>query len=190
MANTPRTASLNLAENLANLRAKRGLTQNALARIAGVPRSTVTHLESGAGNPSLHNLARVAGALQVTIEELLATPRASCKLVRAGDVPSVKRSQGVATVYKLLPDPIPGMEIDRMEFVVGGRMGGIPHVAGTKEYLAVVSGEITVHVAGQSYRVGEGDVLAFPGDQAHSYQNTGTRRAVGFSVVALAPAGF
>lgn len=178
-----------LAANLLGLRQKRGLTQAALSKLAEVPRSTVTHLESGEGNPSLANLARIAGAMQVSIEELLTRPRANCKLIRKSDLRGVKRSQGTATIFKLLPDPIPGMEIDRMEIEAGGKMGGIPHVGGTKEYLTVVQGEITVQVAGESYRVSTGDVFAFPGDQAHSYKNTGTQKAVGFSVVTLAPVG-
>ena len=40
-----------------------------------------------------------------------------------------------------------------------------------------------------SVNVKEGDVLAFPGEQNHSYQNTGLRRAVCLSVVVLAPIG-
>ena len=35
----------------------------------------MTHIESGSGNPSLHNLIKVAAALQVSIEELLTRPR-------------------------------------------------------------------------------------------------------------------
>jgi hypothetical protein len=42
-------------------------------------------------------------------------------------------------------------------------------------------------VAGESFKVAEGDVLAFPGDQAHAYLNPTGKKAVGFSVVALAP---
>lgn len=191
MSTTGELASLSkhLGLNLATLREKRNLTQAGLAKLSGVPRSTVTHLESGEGNPSLANLARIAGALSVSLEELLARPRAHCQLIRAAEVPGQKRSQGTATVFKLLPDPIPGMEIDRLEIEAGGRMGGIPHVDGTKEYLTVVQGEITVQVAGEAYRVGPGDVLAFPGDQAHSYLNSGSKKAIGFSVVALAPIG-
>jgi transcriptional regulator with XRE-family HTH domain len=189
MANDLDDVSVLLSSSLISLRRSRNMTQAELARLAQVPRSTVTHLESGSGNPSLRNLAKVAAALQVSIEELLARPRASCKLVRAESLSKQKRSQGAATIYKLLPDPIPGMEMDRMEIVPGGRMGGVPHVAGTKEYLTVVQGEITVHVAGERYRVRNGDVLAFPGDQAHAYHNTGSSTAVGFSVVALAPVG-
>jgi hypothetical protein len=62
-----------------------------------------------------------------------------------------------------------------------GRLGGIPHVQGTKEYLTCIAGE--------RFRVEQGDVLAFPGDQQHSYQNSGTRTAVCLSVVVLAPVG-
>ena len=41
-------------------------------------------------------------------------------------------------------------------------------------------------VAGEQFQVEAGDVLACPGDQAHSYRNAGERPAVCFSVVALA----
>jgi transcriptional regulator with XRE-family HTH domain len=178
-----------LAENIEALRTARGLSQAALARLAGVPRSTLTHVESGHGNPSLANLARIAASLSVSIEELLTRPRAACKLTRASELPAVRRAGGAATLFKLLPDPIPGMEIDRMSLDAGARMGGVPHVRGTKEYLTVIQGEIHVYVAGQRFGVGVGDVLAFPGDQTHSYHNTGRGRALALSVVALAPPG-
>lgn len=119
------------------------------------------------------------------MEELLSRVRPRCLLVKAKEIKSHKRS-GMATIFKLLPDPIPGMEIDKMEIERGGRFAGVPHTAGTKEYMTCVKGEVTVVVMGERYRVAEGDVLAFPGDQPHSYQNTGSLTAICFSVVALA----
>jgi XRE family transcriptional regulator, regulator of sulfur utilization len=178
--------SKSLASNLSDLRAKRGMSQLALAKLAQVPRSTVAHLESGCGNPSLLNLMRISAALQIGLEELLAQPRPQCQLTKARDVRSIKRSQGVARVFKLLPDPLPGMEIDRIEIERGGKLGGIPHSAGTKEYLTCVKGVIRVSVLETLYELEEGDVLAFPGDQPHAYHNAGDSKAVGFSVVALA----
>ena len=176
-----------LSQNIQQLRKKRNLSQSSLAKIAGVPRSTVTHLESGAGNPSLHNLVRIALGLQVTVEELLSKPRNQCTLLKSTQIPKQKRAQGMVHIHKLLPDPIPGMELDRMEIEHEGRMGGIPHTLGTKEYFVCVRGVVEVHVAGQSYRVESGDVLAFPGDQAHSYRNIGPGKADCFSVVVIAP---
>src|SRR3569832_2219822 len=56
----PNPTASHLARNLVNLRRTRGLTQDMLARDAGVPRSTVANLESGEGNPSLAVLVKVA----------------------------------------------------------------------------------------------------------------------------------
>lgn len=189
MANELTAISAYLGRNIATLRKSRSMSQQQLAKLAGVPRSTLTYLESGQGNPSLQNLVKVAASLQVSIEELLSRPRAQCKLIKAKDVPVQKRSQGVALLRKLLPDNVPGMEIDRIEIDRGGRMGGVPHTANTKEYLICIEGSILVHVAGEKYALEAGDVLAFPGDQHHSYQNIGNGKAHCLSVVAIAPHG-
>ncbi len=189
MANLTDDVSKNLGQNVENLRKKRGLTQGQLSKIAGVPRSTITYVESGVGNPSLKNLTRLSSALQVSIEELLATPRGRFKLVKSKEVVSEKRSQGAVRVFQLLPDPITGMHIDRMEFEIHGRMGGIPHISGTKEYLTCIQGEVTVRTGGQVFRVQKNDVLAFPGDHPHSYENTGENKSICISVVVLAPSG-
>src|SRR5215469_14958048 len=54
-----------LARNLAALRHARALTQDALAKASGLPRSTIANLESGTGNPSLQVLTKVARTLGV-----------------------------------------------------------------------------------------------------------------------------
>ena len=69
----------NLARNLASLRHSRSLTQDALAKAAGLPRSTIANLESGEGNPSLTVLTKVADALATSIDELVASPRAKVR---------------------------------------------------------------------------------------------------------------
>jgi DNA-binding XRE family transcriptional regulator len=48
-----RNTAAHLARNLVSLRHTRSLTQDALAKAAAVPRSTIANLESGDGNPSL-----------------------------------------------------------------------------------------------------------------------------------------
>lgn len=173
-----------LGENLKQLREARGLTQQQMAKLANVPRATWGHLESGTANPTLSVLHRAAAALQVTVEELIAPPRAAIRVYPRGSLPT--RSPGQATVNKLLPDPIPGMELDRIEIPPGGRMTGIPHTPGTREYLTVESGEILLVAGGERLTVKTGDVAVFRGDQRHSYHNAGARPAVGYSVVVLA----
>lgn len=172
-----------LATNIRQLREGRGFTQQQMARLAELPRATWANLESGAGNPTLNVLHRVASALQVSIEELISAPRAVCQLYRKAALPV--RRQGMGEIRKLLPDSLAGMEIDRMELPPGARMPGVPHTPGTREYLTCESGELTVLVAGERFELQTGDVVVFQGDQRHSYLNPGTRPAIGYSVVVL-----
>lgn len=175
--------SKNLAANILSLRKARAFSQAQLAERSQLPRSTISNFESGVGNPSLQNLVRLSSALQVSIEELLSSPRSECRLVKSDEVPVQIRQNGQAHIYKLLPDKISGAEIDRIELSVSGRMGGVPHLEGTKEYFICEHGEIQIAVAGQKFHLKTGDVLSFRGDQPHSYLNTGRTKAVGFSVV-------
>jgi XRE family transcriptional regulator, regulator of sulfur utilization len=178
-----------LAHNLIELRQRRNMTQEALAKMVGLPRSTIANLESGEGNPSLTNLARLSQALQIPIENLLTPKRAACKLIAANDIPVQERSQGQVKIYKLLPDHLPNMDIDRIEISPGSQMKGVPHPQGTKEYFHCLQGEMTVSVLGNQYTVKKGDVLAFPGETNHVYLNKGKTIAIGVSVVALIPVG-
>ena len=176
-----------LADNIIALRKRNDLSQEKLASKAGIPRSTLTHMESGGGNPSLTNLCKLAAALGVGIEELLSRPRNECSLLKREQVPVQKRSAGKVEVHKLMPDKIRGIEIDRMVFSPGASMAGKPHLQGTKEYLVGLSGTVTVSVAGQNWEVNHGDVLAFPGDQKHGYRNTGRGEGNALSIVLPLP---
>lgn len=176
-----------LAQNVVTLRKRSELSQARLAAQAGIPRSTLTHMESGGGNPSLNNLCRLAAALGVGIEELLSRPRDECSLLTADRVPVQSRGGGRVQVHKLMPDKVRGIEIDRLELARGGSMAGKPHLPGTKEYLVGLAGEVTVSVAGNHWRVGAGDVLAFPGDQKHGYRDSGGAGATALSIVLPLP---
>lgn len=178
--------SNNLATNIRNLRETRGLTQQQLAKSAGVPRPTWANLESGAANPTVSVLVKVAAALQVSVEELLAPPRASARFY-AAETLTVKR-RGTVTVRKLLPEPLIGLELDRMELPPGGQMIGVPHTPGTREYLTCEQGEVELTASGQVWRLLPGDVVVFRGDQKHSYRNPTRGVAVAYSVVVLTPA--
>lgn len=173
-----------LAANIKQLRTTRGLTQQQMSKLSGLPRATWANLESGAANPTLAVLHRVALALQVSIEELISPPRTAVRFHRKDTL--VERMRGACSVRKLLPDPIPGMDLDRMSLPPGQRLTGVPHTAGTREYLTCESGLIELVVAGETWRLEPGDVVSFRGDQRHSYFNPGKGPAVGYSVVLLA----
>jgi XRE family transcriptional regulator, regulator of sulfur utilization len=188
LAPEPRVAA-HLARNLVSLRHTRALTQGALAKAAAVPRSTIAKLESGEGNPSLVVLVKVAGALGVPIDELLASPRAMVRRWVADEVARRTKGRGVS-IRALVPEPMPDEMMEVMDFAPGAVMGGTPHLPGTREFFTCLDGCVHLMVAGERYTLAEGDVLAFPGNLPHSYQNAdGVAAARGVSVVVLAKAG-
>lgn len=174
-----------LGNNIRQLREARGLTQQQMAKIAGVPRPTWANLESGEANPTLAVLIKVAAALQVSLEELISPPRTTSKFYAAATLPV--RQRGKVSVRRLLPEPIVGLEIERMEVPAGASMSGIPHTPGTREYLTCERGEIELSESGRVWKLGPGDVVVFRGDQPHGYRNPGGVIAIAYSVITLAP---
>jgi transcriptional regulator with XRE-family HTH domain len=53
-------------------RLKRGISQEALADLAGLHRTYISLLERGLRNPSLYVIARIAAALETTMVDLVA----------------------------------------------------------------------------------------------------------------------
>jgi transcriptional regulator with XRE-family HTH domain len=178
-------AAANLGRNIQQLREARGLTQQQISRVAAMPRATWANLESGAANPTLAVLVKVAQALQVRLEDLIEPPRRTGRLYLAASLPSRKR--GAVTVRKLLPETIAGLEMERMELPPGASMAGVPHTPGTREYLTCERGEIELSADGARWALSPGDVVVFRGDQRHGYRNLGAGTAVAYSVVAFAP---
>jgi transcriptional regulator with XRE-family HTH domain len=184
----PELVAAHLARNLLSLRHARGQTQEALAKASTLPRSTIANLESGDGNPSLAVLVKVAAALGVPIDELLASPRAKVRKWDAADVASRTQGRGV-TLRPLVPEPVPEEMLTLMEFAPRGGMRGTPHLPGTREFFTCLTGRVTIFVTGARFDLSPGDVLGFPGNVPHSYQNDDAANASGVSIVILAKAG-
>ena len=64
-----------LGDNLRALRAQRGITRKVLGQQSGVSERFLAQLEGGTGNASVLVLRRIAGALGVDLEALLAEPK-------------------------------------------------------------------------------------------------------------------
>jgi transcriptional regulator with XRE-family HTH domain len=175
----------NLADNIRRLREARNLSQQQIAKLSSIPRPTWASLETGAANPTLAVLSKAASALNVSIEELVGPPRSEFKFIPAEKVRERKR-QG-AKIRPLVAESISGLEITRTELEPGGRMIGVPHKQGTREYLTCERGKVELVAAGKHHLLNEGDMLVFRGDQRHSYINPDKRRvSISVSVVCFA----
>lgn len=61
-----------IGDNLKSLRAKKGYSLEKVARLADLSLNTVIRIESGINrNPTIDTLMKLAGALEVNLDELL-----------------------------------------------------------------------------------------------------------------------
>jgi transcriptional regulator with XRE-family HTH domain len=177
----------NLANNVRRLREAHNMSQQRMADLSGLPRPTWASLESGSANPTLKVLSKAAQALQVSIEELIGAARNEVQHIAAANVKERRRQD--ARLRPLVPDALPGLEFSRMQLPPGGRMVGVPHKSGTREYLTCERGSVELIVAGEHWLLEVGDMLVFRGDQRHTYRNPDARdQAVAISVVCFAAA--
>jgi transcriptional regulator with XRE-family HTH domain len=63
--------SKKLGENLKKVRAKKKLSQGALARLLKVDKGYISNIENGKKNPTLATIQRLADALGVSADELI-----------------------------------------------------------------------------------------------------------------------
>jgi transcriptional regulator with XRE-family HTH domain len=62
----------NIGDKIKKIRAKKGLTQDALARKAELPYTTLTKIESGVIiRPTIQTVIKIAKGLDVSIDELI-----------------------------------------------------------------------------------------------------------------------
>jgi transcriptional regulator with XRE-family HTH domain len=175
----------NLADNIRRLREAHNMSQQQIATLAGIPRPTWASLETGTANPTLAVLNKAARALNVSIEELVGSPRSEFQFIPAANVRERKRQD--AKIRPLIPEALPGLEISRTELAPGGRMVGIPHTTGTREYLTCERGKVELIAGGEHHLLNKGDMLVFRGDQRHSYLNPDKRQiSISISVVCFA----
>ena len=61
-----------LAQNIRKLRLKKGLSQEKLARLADISNATLVKIEAGvAKEPTITTVAKIARALEISIDELI-----------------------------------------------------------------------------------------------------------------------
>lgn len=172
---TPEAASPALitliAASIRRERDRAGLSLTELARRAGIAKSTLSQLESGAGNPSVETLWALAVALGVQFSRLVDPPRPNVQVIRAGEglVIYSERANYAAT---LLAACSPGARRDiyRMTVQPGEPRVSEPHLPGTAEHLVLSTGSALVGPTAEPVELGPGDYVTYPGDEPHIFQ--------------------
>jgi len=176
------------------IRARRraqGLALEQLAELSGVSRSMVSDVERGVKTPTVLVLDRLATALGTSISRMLDEPAGNAVvLLRNGQQRVVRDPAGWER--RILSPVLPGVEFEFMRTVLGPGVDAgefSPHQPGSREYVAVEAGRLTLTIDGRASALEAGDSVYFPGDCRHAFANHGDVGCVYYLVMDLGPAG-
>lgn len=160
-----------IAASLQRERQRAGLSLAEVARRAGVAKSTLSQLESGAGNPSVETLWALGVALDVPFSRLVDPPRPSVQVIRAGEGPAVASEQAnyVATLLASSP-PHARRDIYLITTQPGSARESDPHMPGVVEHVVLSSGRAEVGIIEDPVELAPGDYIAYPGDVKHVFR--------------------
>jgi XRE family transcriptional regulator, regulator of sulfur utilization len=168
-----------VGENLKRIRAEQGLSLDALAKLSDVSKSRLGQIERGEANPTISIVWQIARALKVEFSALVTNPQADSVVVRQSELAPILEDEGRCRDFALFPfDPALGFEVYTAEIDAGGCLRAEAHPAGARETVTVVSGKLTISIAGEEHHLGAGDGIRFLADVPHEYRNAGDSMAV------------
>jgi transcriptional regulator with XRE-family HTH domain len=159
-----------IAASIRRERDRAGLSLTELAKRARIAKSTLSQLESGAGNPSVETLWAIAVALGVPFSRLVDAPRPGVRLIRAGQgsVTQSEQASYAATLLASCP-PTARRDIYLIQVQPGEPRRSDPHLPGTTEHLVLSTGRALAGPAGRPLELRPGDYVSYPGDEPHIF---------------------
>ena len=172
------TDDLDIGGRLRRLREQAGLSQRALAKLAGVTNSTVSLIESNRANPSIGQLRRILDAIPIGLAEFFALKplegegpfyradalveigKGGISYRQIGRSPHGRQLQLLSECYQ------PGTDTGRVALSHAGEEAGI-----------VISGHLEVTVNGQRQILGPGDAYQFDSRLPHRFRCVGAHPA-------------
>ena len=186
-----------LGERLRGLRDKKGISLKELAETSGLSRSYLTQIESGAANPSLGSIKRIANVLDVRLFELFSEEEAEANdfpgyrkptyqkvgVVRRDGRKTLGWPNSKGTTYLLTPDLQGRLEVVLSTLLPGEGSGENLYTHEGEEFGYVLEGTFEVVIEGKSYILKEGDSISFSSRIPHRTRVVGDKPATTLWVI-------
>jgi transcriptional regulator with XRE-family HTH domain len=152
-------------------RQARRLTLRALAIAAHTSPGFLSELERGQVNASVGTLRKLADSLGITLPDLFSDGAVDRpKVLRRADRPEI-HADHMTSKYLLSQPPLLNLEVYAGEFLPGGDAGEPFAHGDAQEMLVVISGQVTLSLAGIDHDLGEGDSVEYRSSVPHTVRN-------------------
>ena len=163
-----------IANNLKDIRKKKGLNLEQTSSLTSISKSMLSQLERGEVNPTISTVYKLALGLKVPVTAFTKdTPSPFSKSAKS----EVSPLTGNGGKYRLYPifsfRENQDFEIFDLEFDEGGQMDGHQQIQGTREFITVYSGQLTLVFDDHAYVLEPGDNASYNAFDKYTYKNTG-----------------
>lgn len=162
--------TLMLGRNIYSLRSRKRLTQDELAKLANIPRATLSRIESCDSNPSLLTLSAIADALNTSLDQLITPKKYIVEIYRSFDAFQASHSGRVRT-SNLLPDQLRHYELRLVEIDAESSVSRKSRGSNHYEFVTVLEGKIGLTADGVMNYLKAGQSAYYRCDQPITYQN-------------------
>lgn len=166
-----------VAANLKRARELAGLSQEALANLAGVSRRMITLIENGESNASLVTLEALARSLDMAFADLVRPGGSSATKAQPVELWRGREGDSRALLLETIVGP-GSVELWQWSLAPGEHYIAQPDPIGTHEILYCIVGIVQVEVDGEERRLGPGQTFSFSSHQPYGYRNPGEAVAV------------
>lgn len=163
-----------IADNLKEIRKKRDLSLEQVSALTSISKSMLSQLERAEVNPTISTVYKLSLGLKVPVTAFTADkPRPFVKTGKDKVTPLT----GNDGKYRLYPVfsfcEGQDFEIFDLEFEEGGSMPGHTQMNGTREFLTVYAGELTLIFDDGEYVLKAGESASYNAFDEYIYKNTG-----------------
>ena len=164
-----------IAENLKDIRKSKGLSLEQTAALTTISKSMLSQIERSEVNPTISTVYKLALGLKVPVTSFTARKPMPFSKSNKGEVAPLIGDDGRYRLYPVFSfQDGQDFEIFDLEFDEDGVMNGNRQILGTREFITVYSGELTLLFKDHSYVLVPGDSAAYNAFDDYTYQNSGT----------------
>ncbi|MHC1685205.1 MAG: helix-turn-helix domain-containing protein [Clostridiaceae bacterium] len=173
-----------IGSNLKEIRTRRDLSLDNVARLTGVSKAMLGQIERGQSSPTVSTLWKIATGLKVSFSSLIDEENEDLKIINQEEINPIIEDNERMRLYPIFPfDANKGFEIFTIELEPECNHISTSHNEGVEEYIIVTEGEIEMKINDKSYKLKKGNSIKFMGNRPHEYKNTSTIKGIFQNVI-------
>ena len=161
-----------ISANLKRIRSERSLSLDKLSELTGISKSMLGQIEREESNPTISTVWKIATGLKVSLADLIEVTSPNKMLITKDDINPLFEDNKKVYSYPFFRHS-EGKNFEMMQVFIEptGKLSSTAHIGGTKEYIIVFSGELTIYLDNEVHKISAGQAFQFDADKDHVYEN-------------------